>query len=244
MKIPKLPNEPDHIDTATANINPLWYCSECTGKEKCNQPQVGFYKWKDKMVRCKYNLRGYCNNDEILEEKYKTFECDNLDEIKVLVNKYHNLYLYGTQGYGKTHFLKWLGNKYNLMGKSVYLSKWSEINKVIQNEPRPEYREGKSMHEILKQIDILMIDDLGNETMTPQSAEMLSVVIDYRYVKRKPTFIASNYSIDELGKHYNDTKYYGQAVMPYHLAKQITTRLDDKDSGVIEIKGKNWRGSE
>lgn len=242
MKLPRIPNEPQHIDTNNVTKDPLWFCKECTGKDKCNQPRQGYYEWQGNIVRCKFNKRGNKNDDKITDEKYKTVEIPELDNIKKLINKHHNLYAWGEQGCGKTHFLYWLANKYNLMGAGVYISKWSEINQLIEEELKPEFRKEVSLRVKLKNVELLFIDDLGNERMTPKSAEILSTVIDHRYLNDKPTFITSNYSINELGKHWNTTKEYGQALMPYHLAKQITSRLDDINKFArVEIKGKNWR---
>lgn len=226
-------------------MDKLWHCKECKGKHDCNQPIQGYYEWKGKTVRCKHNQRGYYNDDRITDEIYKEFSCYNLEEIKELINKYHNLYIYGEQGLGKTHFLYWLANIYNSQGHNVYIAKWSEINQLIKEEKKLDYMQRSSLRIRLQEIKILMIDDLGNEHMTKESSEILSTVIDHRYINNKPTFITSNYSIAELGKHYVETKAYGQSLMEYHLAQQLCSRFDDKKKyGVIEIANKNWRKEE
>lgn len=232
----------DNINTSNVTKDPLWHCKECTGKKDCNQPIQGFYQHNGNTVRCRHNQRGYYNDEKILDSIYEEFSCYNFDEIKELINKYHNLYLYGEQGYGKTHFLYWLANTYNKQGHNVYIAKWSEINQLIKEESKERYLQSSSLRVRLQEIKILFIDDLGNDFTNQESAEILSTVIDHRYINHKPTFITSNYSLQELGKHYTETKAYGQPLMPYHLAKQIVSRLDDKRiSATIEIKNKNWR---
>ena len=232
-----IPKSNEFIEPITDS---LWFCKECQSKEQCNQSVQGWYEWEGKLVRCRFNKRGYYNDKLIEYDKYKEFSADNFDEIKEAVNKYHNLYLYGEQGLGKTHFLYWLANHYNEKGHNVFIAKWSEINQMIKEELKEDLQDPLRIR--LKKIELLFIDDLGNETMTPQSAEVLSTVIDHRYLKNKPTFITSNYDLDGLGNHYYTTKLYGQPLMPYHLARQLISRLNDVNKfPAIKIKNKNWR---
>jgi DNA replication protein DnaC len=77
----------------------------------------------------------------------------------------------------------------------------------------------------------LLIDDIGNEKMTEFVHEALQVVIDHRYLHKKPTFITSNYSLKELYDLW--TGKIGEV-----KAGQLVRRI--KTFGAIELQGKNW----
>ncbi len=49
---------------------------------------------------------------------------------------------------------------------------------------------------------LLIIDDLGTETQSNFSKNMLSQIVDERQLKKHPTIITSNYPVDELSRHY------------------------------------------
>jgi len=52
-----------------------------------------------------------------------------------------------------------------------------------------------------KDIDLLVLDDLGAEKSSEYAVQQLFLVIDYRLRNKKLTFITSNYSINDLGKY-------------------------------------------
>jgi len=205
-------------------------CKECKGIKGCPMPLQGYYNG----IRCRYNLRGYMNDDIITQERYKEFSCDNRDEIIKHINAKNSIYLWGKYGIGKSHFLKWAANKYNLQGKSIYYSLVAEINRKLRKEIQFSKATGEVMRseiDKMKDINVLLLDDLGNEKMTEFIAEAMQVVIDHRYTHKKPTFISSNYSIAELFKVYE--KAIGTV-----KAGQLVRRI--KVFGAIEILGNNW----
>ena len=206
-------------------------CDYCNALSDCPLLPVGYMNG----TRCRFNLRGYYNDKEITKEKYKTFECDNLDQIKKQINEHKSIYLWGTYGKGKTHFSKWLANIYNLRGNNVYIKLSADIIKDLREEIQFNKSTGevrKSITDKMREIDVLFIDDLGQEKMTEFVHECLQVVIDDRYRNEKPTFITSNYSFGELYNIWSDK--IGET-----KAGQLVSRI--KTFGVIEIESKNWR---
>ena len=62
------------------------------------------------------------------------------------------------------------------------------------------------MHD-LKTCDILLIDDIGAESVTPWSRdEILGTILQYRMDACLPTFLTSNLTIEELESHLSQTK--------------------------------------
>ena len=50
----------------------------------------------------------------------------------------------------------------------------------------------------IERVQVLALDDLGAETMTPFSAETLTALLDARYAAGLPTVVTSNLSLGEL----------------------------------------------
>lgn len=203
-------------------------CKICTKKEDCTLPRQGY---KDG-VRCQYNQRGNTNNDLIYNEKYEDFTCENFNEIRSHINKHHNIFLHGKYGLGKSHLLLWIANKYNLQGKNIYYSLVAEVGSKLRKEIQHQKATGECIISEtikMKNVDVLFLDDIGNERITEFFAEQLQIVIDHRYIYNKPTFMSSNYTIANLFKVWS--KGIGEV-----KAGQLCSRI--KTYGEKEIIGK------
>lgn len=214
-------------------------CDECISYETCKQDLIGIAPIiiNDKLsgVRCN-KARGGMNTNLILDQKYMKVDCDNKKELFNQLKNNHTLYIYGKSGIGKTHFLYHTANLYNGKGKDIYIN-------LVQNcmlevkETFNKFQDASisSVIRKLQTIDVLLLDDLGNERATDFTLlEVLQAVIDYRYLNNKITIISSNYAPDELFKIYNNVKN----VQASQIAP-IISRL--KDMGVMEYKSKYWR---
>ncbi len=217
-------------------------CIGCKGIDYCNQQDLG-YKWevingKPHNTRCDYTFRGGFNDKLLKRDKFKTFNCDNWDEIRVFINDHRGGYMYSNYGKGKTHLMYYLANLYNLQGHSVHIELFADISRKVKQEFNNNKNGiiNKSLVDQMLDVKILFLGDLGNEKITEYVAsDILQIVIDYRYKNEKPTFISSNYTLGELYDIY-------KPVLGDIKTGQLLSRI--KTFGVIEIKGKNWRGSE
>lgn len=184
-------------------------------------------------------LRNHCLEELSMsrlwsQEKYNEWDAINKEEIRAHINKRHSIYLHSEYGTGKTHFLLWLAKKYYNMGYSVYFAMFADISRELKKEigDRQGGIYNKSINTKMRECDILCIDDLGNEQMTPFTHEALVTVINHRYVHKKPTFITSNYDPKALYNIYK--KEIGEM-----KAGQLITRL--QTFGVIELKAIDYR---
>ena len=86
---------------------------------------------------------------------------------------------------------------------------------------------------LLKSVDYLVIDDLGNENVTSWSRdEILSAMLSYRMQSGKTTFFTSAYSLTELGTVY--TQKNSDALKVKQLLKRIQSICD-----IVPIVGKS-----
>ena len=150
----------------------------------------------------------------VLEASIESYELKD-DQRKKIINylkdfilKYKNLdypkglYLYGTFSIGKTYTLAVIANelaKEDISSALVYFPDLvSNIKSSLGNQ-----EEFEKIIEDLKNVDVLLLDDLGSENMTPWVRdEIFGPLINYRLMEKKPVFITSNVNPgDELKIH-------------------------------------------
>ncbi len=221
-------------------------CKQCKSYKECNQSLIGYsplivynkmydsYKIGSKKCDKAY---GVCNSSLIELNKYDTVECENEAEIIKHYKERKSLYIYGKAGIGKTHYLYYLSKKYVQQGKNVYINHMQQILNDIKGTWNKDNSISKmnqdTIIERLQNIDVLIVDDLGNEMASEWSVlDVLQSIIDYRIINNKPIIISSNHTPREVGNIYARKVYQGQI-------KHIISRLEDL--GAIEFKGKYWR---
>jgi DNA replication protein DnaC len=116
------------------------------------------------------------------------------------------IYLWGKSGMGKTYIASAIANELINAGVNVIYKKYDQLLAQIQKTYDRNYQ-GQNADELIETItsvNILILDDLGVEKPSSDSALKLYQIIDGRLTKRNPTVITSNYNIDTLGERYDD----------------------------------------
>ena len=134
------------------------------------------------------------------------------------------LTLFGGTGVGKTHLAAAAANDRLVVGDSVCFAVVPELLDAL----RASYRDdGEASFEAtfagLKDVDVLILDDLGAHQATEWANEKLYQLCASRYLRRAPTLITTN-------------------VLPEDLDPRLASRLLDSQRGVIQpIKAKDYR---
>jgi len=133
------------------------------------------------------------------------------DFAKKIVNKesQNNLFFTGAVGRGKTHLSLAIGNEVLREGGTVIYKRIDDLLDIIR-----DYKFSREVDdfdktvqlEYLKQVDLLIIDDLGAENITPFAQNQIRILIEDRNNFNKPWIINSNLNLNEL------QDYYGQRV--------------------------------
>ncbi|MBC2159031.1 primosomal protein DnaI [Listeria booriae] len=110
------------------------------------------------------------------------------------------LYIQGSFGTGKSFLLGAIAKDLALKGISstlVYLPEFMrEIKQSIADNSVGE------KIQFAKETDILMLDDIGAESMTTWTRdEVLGAILQFRMQEELPTFFSSNYSMEQLETH-------------------------------------------
>lgn len=105
------------------------------------------------------------------------------------------IYLFGTNGTGKSRLTACMGNELMLNNYTVLYTNFTEI-------ARKMLKEEKFINQIAN-IDFLFIDDFGTEKVTKSNEDMwmqekVFEVINTRYIEQKPIIFTANYSLKEL----------------------------------------------
>lgn len=146
------------------------------------------------------------------------------------------LYIHGSFGIGKSYMLGCIANELKEQSVSSIIAYVPEIIRDLKSG----FKDGTTdiKFKTLKTAQVLMLDDLGAEDVTPWVRdEVVTSLLHYRMVEGLPTFISSNYSIEELEYRYSRTKENG---VEETKARRMTERLRSLCEEV-QLEGRNYR---
>jgi DNA replication protein DnaC len=114
------------------------------------------------------------------------------------------LYLHGPYGDGKTTLVALTVNMLRKNGAEVAFANVPQFLRYLRHciDPRTNEDYAPTL-DYIRRVPVLALDDLGAEKATEWAVEQLYEVLNYRYVKRKPTLITSNLSPAELPDTYD-----------------------------------------
>ncbi len=122
-----------------------------------------------------------------------------------------NLLFYGTTGTGKTFFCNCIAKALLDQGYTVLYMTAYELCSAFEafrfrDKSRPVSEEA-SIQELIQNIDLLIIDDLGTEFSTALSVSDLFYCINQRILLQKATIISTNLSLSQISKVYSDRTF-------------------------------------
>jgi primosomal protein DnaI len=147
------------------------------------------------------------------------------------------LYLHGQFGVGKTFIMGAIANELaerNISSMLVYTPDFfRELKSGIHDGSYNEKLD------LVKKVPVLILDDLGAETMSSWVRDdILGVILQYRMLEKLPTLYTSNYDFDELEEHLS---YSQKGGLEQLKSKRIMERIRHYADPVY-IQGDNRRG--
>ena len=141
------------------------------------------------------------------------------------------LYLHGNFGCGKTYLIAATFNELAKKGYKTSIIFWPEfVRDMFSND----FRESL---DYVKNVDMLLIDDLGAENLTSYNRdEILCPILQYRMDNKLTTFITSNLNIKELHNHLSTSKSGVEEIKAGRIISRIEQLTED-----IEMISKNLR---
>jgi len=136
---------------------------------------------------------------------------------------YQGLYLHGEPGTGKTYIFILFANKLIYKNQTICFIVWADFIMDIKKSFKDDSNYYDKIEQ-LKTCDVLFIDDLGGETISAwERDEILFSILNARVLPLKTTFINSNYSINELSKHYQLRTIKSEQIKVKRLIERIQT---------------------
>ena len=152
--------------------------------------------------------------------------------IKEFMLEYENnknikgLYLNGNFGCGKTYLLSAMFGELARSGNKVAMIYYPEFLRNLK-ESFNDSLEYRNKFEYVKKVPLLLLDDIGAETVTDWSRdEVLGTILQYRMDENLPTFFTSNLSIEELEEHLSVTSKQVDIVKARRIIERIKQLTD------------------
>ncbi len=141
------------------------------------------------------------------------------------------LYLHGNFGCGKTYLIAATLNELANSGYKTSIIFWPEF---VRDMFSSDFKESL---EYVKNVDLLLIDDLGAENLTAYNRdEILCPILQYRMDNKLTTFITSNLDIKELNNHLSTSKNGVEEIKAGRIISRIEQLTVD-----MEMISKNLR---
>jgi DNA replication protein DnaC len=134
---------------------------------------------------------------------------------------FHNLFLYGDVGVGKTFLSNCIAKE--LMDKELsvlYFSASKFFSILAKNTFDKTNIDAQNMYEYIFDCNLLIIDDLGTEFTNTFVASQFFTCINERLLNRKSTIISTNLSLDTLADLYTE-RSFSRITSNYTMLKLI-----------------------
>lgn len=129
------------------------------------------------------------------------------------------LYLSGSFGSGKSYIISAMINELIKNGYKGALIYYPEFLRSLKSSFGKDFDE---QFNYAKKADLLLLDDIGAESVTSWSRdEILGPIIQYRMDEKLPTFFTSNLNLEELESHLS----YGNGKIDKVKSKRIIERI-------------------
>ena len=190
--------------------------------ERCDCSEaIAFWKQYDSNKNEKEKQRKY---REIINKIYKDDGCikrklkycdfvnfnineDNQEALTTLIKYTHlctenkvkdGIIIYGSIGYENTHLVASIANEIIRNKKIALLERTSSITDRIKESFNKTVTTESEIMELYSNVDMLIIDDFGSETISKWALERLYRIINNRYENELPIVITTRYTREEL----------------------------------------------
>lgn len=216
-----------NIKDAVFYVDELSNCRKCKSLEACKNRSRGIKPIFDgneiKYTSCQYalieakksNVNTIFASNYIVDASFASFDISTDVRVKALAYAQRvinagkkmpsGLYIYGNFGSGKTYFLSALANELAQKDIKSIMVFMPDLSRNLKNAMAENLLESRV--NLLKDVDVLMLDDLGGEMVSSWLRdEIIAPIIQYRMINNKPIYITSNLDYNLLREHFASTR--------------------------------------
>ena len=255
----------DYIGNVNEYVTSLRKCHDCTGLPACKQPIRGHYPEltpQTGRLNLNYTACGYFKSQQhltnlaifhmpksMINANFENMHSDaNREELFRLgmdfafnytTKEYKKgLFLYGSMGSGKTYAICAIANELAKRGIGCGVVYFPELIASIKSSFNTDNNTSDLTIQKLKDIPVLMLDDIGSESVTSwMRDEVLGRILNHRMMHELPTFFTSNFNFDELKTHYTQTtRNEYEPVKAARILERIKALATH-----VEVTGRNYR---
>ena len=208
--------------------NEMENCMKCSGLDFCKNKVKGSFLKPVKNERSLTFLYDTCHYSEkelyksnvllfdipkaIRNASIKNIYTDDKNRIEIIkyiknyISNYNNdvrekaMYLHGSFGSGKTYLIAALFNELAKKNVKSIIIHTPELLRSIKDSFDTDYSD---RFQALKTVDLLLLDDIGAEYLTLWGRdEVIEPILQYRMDEELPTFFTSNFTLEDLEKHF------------------------------------------
>lgn len=152
----------------------------------------------------RFSTRTFDNFDA--SKNGKAYEaCKAYVDRKIYDSEKNGLIICGSYGTGKTHLAASIANYAVEHGMSTLFDTYGGHLEKLKSEFNVS---GEPKHlNLMRNVDFLVLDDVGKEKQTEWSQSIMFDVINHRYENMKPIIITSNFSNRELANYFGEACY-------------------------------------
>jgi len=208
-------------------LEPVYVCPVCkdTGyvdSRKCTC-------LKQKIITLLYeqsNIKETLQKENFSVLSYEFYQGEDLERYRQTVtachnfirefgSRYRNLFFYGSVGAGKTFLSNCIARELIETGNLVLYFSASGLIDTLSGKSRDELY---AISQDLYQCDLLVVDDLGTEYTTAYVVSQLFSCLNERHLRRKPTLISTNLSLEDLRNKYSE-RIFSRITSNYDMYK-------------------------
>jgi len=212
-------------------VKEQYWCANCPGLAQCPNLVKGHYSRlavqngqitsaiapcskqlaHEEQQRSRRLMRSYHISEETLAASFEQLEVDSANRAVVARairfceemesgGKVKGIYLHGPFGVGKSYLMGAVARELSNRGIASLMVYVPDFVREIKESIADNSYAGKL--EWLKEVPVLILDDIGAESLTPWIRdEVLGVILHHRVSDHLPTLYTSNYSLEELEEH-------------------------------------------
>jgi len=150
--------------------------------------------FKSARIPKRYQDKTLDNFDQSWQQKAYDYAVDYIKNWEENSDNGHSIFFVGDVGTGKSHLAYAILNKLIEKGVPGMAASVPDLLDDLRG------KEDNGAIEALKEIDLLVLDDLGSQKNTEWVTERLFIILNSRYADLKPTIITSNHRLELLEK--------------------------------------------